>query len=165
MTCRPDHAAKHPDFEPGNLTALKSGAFSPRKLSEVAEALRPSLAGPLEGSPWVQDVESGEVEDWLTREALLRMLTGELARRMEENDGRIVEGDRWLLERIGAAQNRAQASRDRLLMNPLYRFRAGRDVAAGQLDLARTWAFEDDDHDEPVSAPPAAVQRPETEAQ
>jgi hypothetical protein len=162
VTCRPGHPARAPDFQKDNEFAVTHGAYSARKLAEVAEALRPSLAGPLEGCPWVQDVDGAEVDDWLQREALLRMLTGELARRMQENDGRIVEGDRWLLERVGAAQNRAQASRDRLLMNPLYRFRAGRDVAASEVDLARLWAREDVHHDEPVNAAPAAV--PKTEA-
>lgn len=124
-----------PPFAEGNEASVRHGAFSPRKLAEVAEALRPSLAGPLQACPWVEDVDSAEVEDWLVREALWRTLQGELARRVEENGGRIADGDRWLLERIGSAQNRAQASRDRLLLNPLHRFRAGRDVVASEVDL------------------------------
>jgi hypothetical protein len=147
-------------FQKGNTAAVKSGAFSPRKLAQVAEALRPSLAGPVEALPWVEDIDAAEVDDWLVREALWRTLVDELMRRVEEHDGRIFESDRWLLERIGAAQNRAQASRDRLLLNSLYRFRAGRDVAASQVDLARLWA---DGPTEGASRAQAAILGPEAE--
>ena len=53
------------------------------------------------------------------------MLLGDLVRRMDDNGGWLRGGDRWLLERIGTAQNRAQASRNRPLLNPVSRFRAG----------------------------------------
>ena len=135
MTEKPARGYSWPPFERGNTTALRHGAFSTRKLAEVAEALRPTLAGPLDECPWVEAIDGAEVEDWLVREALWRALLGELTRRTEENGGRIADGDRWLLERIGSAQNRAQASRDRLLLNPLNRFRAGRDATTSEVNL------------------------------
>ena len=133
------------------MFAIKSGAYSPRKVAE--EAVRPALAGPLEQCPWIEESDAAEVDDWLEREALKRMLVSELARRMDDNGGRLADGDRWLLERIGAAQNRVQASRDRLLLNPLFRFRAGRDVAGAGIDLAKLWA---DDPGDAINAASAA---------
>jgi hypothetical protein len=133
---RPARGYSWPPFEVGNTVAVRHGAFSERKLAEVAEALRPELAGGLDGCPWIDPVDEAEVTDWLTSEALVRTLLGELATRRKDNGGRIADGDRWLLERIGSAQNKARAGRDRLLLNPLSRFRAGRDVAvsAGALE-------------------------------
>jgi hypothetical protein len=135
MTCRPGHPPRHESFGPGNTAAVKHGSFSARRLAEVADQLRPALAGSLGECHWLEEVDAAEVEDWLVREALVRTLLGELQRRREENAGRIGDDDRWILERIGSAQNRAQASRDRLLLNPLHRFRAGRDAAASAVDL------------------------------
>jgi hypothetical protein len=98
-------------------------------IAEAAEGLRPTLAAALGAAPWIQDIDRAEVDDWLEREAVKGMLLGELTTRMAENNGRLSDKDRWLLERLGAAQNRAQASRDRLLLNPQSRRRAGRDDA------------------------------------
>lgn len=160
MSGQPARGYSWRPFDKANTAAVKSGAYSPRKVAEFAEALRPTLAGPLESCPWIEETDGAEVTDWLEREAMKNMLMGELARRMAENGGRLADADKWLLERIGAAQNRVQASRDRLLLNPLYRFRAGRDVAGAGVDLARMWA---DDPGDAVNATQAAVQAAETE--
>ena len=136
MSERSKRSGLRPPYERGNVAAVKSGAYSERAVRERAEALRPSLAGPLAECAWIDDADGAEVEDWLVREALVRLLTEELAARVAEHDGRLRDRDRWLFERIGGAQNRAQACRDRLLLNPLHRFRAGRDVAASEADLA-----------------------------
>ncbi len=74
-------------FQKGNTAAVKSGAFSPRKLAQVAEALRPPLAGLVEALPWVEDIDAAEEDDWLVREALWRSLVDELMRRVEGVDG------------------------------------------------------------------------------
>ncbi len=151
----PPRNYKWADAEKGNTLALKHGAHSARAVAAVAEALRPHLTEPLDARAWIDDdVDAAEIDDWVTREALLRMLVNELARRIDEN-GRIVEGDQWLLTRINSAQNRAQSSRDRLLLNPMSRFRAGRDVAAAGVDLARLWA------DDPDPAPLTAEIEPQ----
>jgi len=157
MTRPPARRYSWPPFEKGNQAGVKSGAYGTIKRDELAETLRPTLAEPVDALPWITDADSAEKDCWLRHEATLRLLYDELARRMAENDGRVTESDKWLLERIGTAENNAQRSRDRLLLNPLHRFRAGRDVAASELDLARLWATESNDDD---SAAHAAVQRP-----
>ena len=86
------------------------------------------------------------------------MLTNELARQLDDNGGRFADKDRWILERISTAQNRAMAPRDRLLLNPLSRFKAGRDVAAAGVDLARLWA---DDPSQGVNPAEIEPQAPE----
>ena len=116
-------------FEPGNTASVTHGAHSKRKVIEAAERLRPELAGALHAAPWIADIDQAEVDSWLEAEAIKNMLVGELATRFAANANRIADKDRWLFERIGAAQNRAQQARDRLLLNPQSRRKAGRDDA------------------------------------
>jgi hypothetical protein len=112
-------------FKPGNEVAVKSGAWSPRRIAQAAEDRRRTWDARLAECPWVEDVDSAEVDAWHQAEAIVTMLVGELVRRVEDNGGRLADRDRWILERIRGAENAAQACRDRLLLNPLSRHRAG----------------------------------------
>ncbi len=159
----PARGYSRPPFEKDNRVAAKSGAWSPRILAERADALRPTLAAPLESCEWIQDTDTAEVAAWLRAEALVRALHDTLARRMTEHDGEIEDADKWLLERIRAAENAAQACRDRLLLNPLNRYRAGRDAAAARVDLiairsrgAQAWVERDAKDAARASLTPAA---------
>jgi hypothetical protein len=50
MTCRPGHAAKHPDFATGNFDGERHGALSPRRVSPLAaEHARQTV----EAAPWL----------------------------------------------------------------------------------------------------------------
>ncbi len=44
----PPRGYSWPQFEPGNVAAVGHGAICCRKVAEVAETLRPTLAGPLD---------------------------------------------------------------------------------------------------------------------
>lgn len=43
MTCRPDHAPRHPDFEEGNTFSLVHGGDSPRAIAARAEQIHAEL--------------------------------------------------------------------------------------------------------------------------
>ncbi|MGA7419287.1 MAG: hypothetical protein WBW80_14930 [Acidimicrobiales bacterium] len=52
MTCRPGHAPRHPDFEPGNTFSLVHGADSPRAIAERAEEIHGAL---LDAAPYLDE--------------------------------------------------------------------------------------------------------------
>lgn len=52
MTCRPGHAPKHPDFEPGNSAALKFGVYSPVVIEAKAAEVHAEL---LRVAPWCDE--------------------------------------------------------------------------------------------------------------
>ncbi len=58
----PPRGYSWPPFEPGNVAAVRHGTFSSRKVAQVAETLRPTLAGPLEACPWIEDLDRAEVD-------------------------------------------------------------------------------------------------------
>jgi len=58
----PPRGYSWPPFEPGNVAAVRHGACSSPKVAEVAETLRPTLAGPLEACPWIEDHDGAEVD-------------------------------------------------------------------------------------------------------
>ena len=84
MTCRPGHAAKHPDYEPGNTAAEKHGAREERRWRPSAEADGGRLADRHRGAGGRR--LAAAVEAWSIAEAKVA-LVGRLARRVGVLDG------------------------------------------------------------------------------
>jgi hypothetical protein len=82
MTCRPDHSARHADFEKGNAAAEKHGAHSERRWRPLAAQLAAEV---LVDAPWlsrpafrltvlawsVTEAKAQIVDEWLDANGLL----------------------------------------------------------------------------------------------
>jgi len=161
MTCRPGHAPKHPDFAPGNVAALRHGAWAKRLVDPAAEEL---LAATEQTVDWWRECDRPAAWAWARTEVRIQRLTEWLA-----SQGGDIDGDgavRPAAALLSTLEARAESLRARLGLDPLSRARLGRDVAASQVDLARLWASEDDtmadDHPGDATGPHVAVQRART---
>ncbi len=147
---RRDASGSWPPFEPGNLAAAKHGALSPRlvepRAAEMASALVALANDP--GSPvvYLSDVSYGPaVRAWARCEASLERLDAYLSDvGLLDEEGTPRPATR-LRDRM---ETRSESLRARLGLDPLSRARLGRDVAAGQVDVARLFAEMSDDDEE-----------------
>lgn len=125
MTCREGHAARHPDFEPGNRLGLRHGAFSPAVLDEhVAEAL-PAF---LDDNPHLD--EPGfrlSVERFLRLEVRARLLHRYAAEVSADRGVDKVPARIWT--EATAADNAATKLGSQLGVDPLSRARIMRETA------------------------------------
>jgi hypothetical protein len=144
---RPARGYSWPPFQPGHELSTTHGAWSDRKVAPLAQAL---LAEVLEqaaatGSPtsYLADVSyRPALLAWARLEARIELLHVWLADRTDLDDEGEVRPAADLLTRL---EGQALKARERLGMDPLSRARLGRDVAAGQIDLAKLLAALGDD--------------------
>ena len=67
----PGRGYKWEQFRDGNEAAVKSGAYSPRKVAQAAEDRRQTWDARLaKRCLWVHDIDGTEVDDWYQREAI-----------------------------------------------------------------------------------------------
>lgn len=138
-------------FEPGNLAAKTHGAFSDRLVNPLAQQILAEVA-PL--VTWWVPADMPTAAAWARTEARVQLVSewlgdhgGDLYAAQvpvgSKGDTITVEGEvrsaSLLLNRLEA---RAESLRSKLGLDPLSRARLGRDVAAGQVDLARLMADE-----------------------
>lgn len=141
---------QRPPFEPGHELSIQHGAYSPRKVDPLAaEIVERLLADPELGYLKAPRYRH-EVHALARAEAQVQLLTeylAGLAEKLDDEDpGRAGVGDldsdrvraAYLL--LHRAEARADRARQRLGLNPLAAARLGRDVAAGQVDMARLMA-------------------------
>jgi hypothetical protein len=130
---QPEFEGQRPPFEPGNTAAQVSGYMSPRAVAVRAAAL---LAAKLEELPHLGNAYNRETtEAWAFAQARV-----ELAREHEAIKGMFDPAtgeERVALEdRVGAAENRAAAARDRIGLGPVAAAKVARDqnaaIALGQ---------------------------------
>ena len=72
MTCRPGHPPRHPDFEPGNVVAVKHGAWSPRHVDPLATELVEQVTTSVD---WLRPCDSSAVWAWARCEARVQLVT------------------------------------------------------------------------------------------
>lgn len=130
-------------YEPGNLAALKHGAYSPRRVdplaTELVDATLEAAAAPGSSTGFLTEPSyRPAVWAWARAEAKIQLLTEYL----EDHGGDIdaegeIRGAASLLEKV---ERRCESLRARLGLDPLARARLGRDVAAGSVDVARLMA-------------------------
>lgn len=120
---------------PGNELAVKHGAWSPRRVEPLAAEI---LRATQETVTWWRPADEASAWAWARTEARVQLITkwlidcgGDL-----DDEGE-VRGAARELDRLEA---RAESLRSTLGLDPLSRARLGRDVAAGQVDVARLWA-------------------------
>jgi hypothetical protein len=133
MTCRPGHPARHDDFQPGNVVALKHGAYSERSIAERAELVRPLL---YEVCPWLhptQDVIA--VNRFLRAESRALILHDYITGLVDGKGAQAVPQRVW--EQATAADNLAAKLGSALGLDPTGR-------AKLQLTVASTDAVLDD---------------------
>lgn len=141
---------QRPPFEAGHELSLQHGAYSPRKVEPLAgEIVEGLLADPQCGHLRAPRFRH-ELWALARAEAQVQLLTeylSNLADQLHEEDpGRGGVGDldadrvrsAYLL--LHRAESRAHRARQSLGLSPLAAARLGRDVAAGELDMARLMA-------------------------
>lgn len=115
-----------PPFEKGNLAGARSGAWSPRLVSETMEQLRPELQRIIDMAPWCRPIDEWALTDYLRDVARLERLEVWL----EANGDRYPEGhksagelrDRDLRE-VASLRRRCMDHRSRLGLDPVSRSR------------------------------------------
>lgn len=127
-------------FQPGNEAAVRSGAYSPRKVDPLAKELVDQVlvdpaTGYLQAAHWRPALWA-----WARAEARVQLLTEWLANQVGDGDQIPDPGD----ERVRAAslelhraEARATTGRTRLGLDPLSAARLGRDKTAAMLDTAQ----------------------------
>jgi hypothetical protein len=141
----PAFAGQRPPFEKENALAVTHGGYSPRKVDPLAAELVAQVleeAGrPNSPTSYLLDVTYRVVlHEWGAAAARVQLLREHL---MERHDGTGVKPDG---EELGASRAyeravaRLQALSSKLGLDPLSRARLGRDVAAGQHDMAQAMA-------------------------
>ncbi len=131
MTCRPGHPPRHPDFEPGNVVAVKHGAWSPRRVDPLATELVEQVTSSVD---WLRPCDSSAVWAWARCEARVQLVTEFLM----DHGGDLGADDatRRASDLLTRLEARAESLRSKLGFDPLSRARLGRDVAASKVDLA-----------------------------
>jgi hypothetical protein len=148
---------KWADAEPGNLLALRHGAYSPRFVDPLAAELATvaERQAAEDGSPvaFLRDVtHRPALLAWARAEAQCQLLSEYLARKGDEAGDGVgdladprVHAAYALLHR---AEARAERMRSRLGLDPLSRARLSRDLTAATVDVARLMAALDDGSDD-----------------
>lgn len=136
------------DAKPGNMLALKHGAYSPRKVDPVAADLVQAVLDEPDTAYLQQPSYLPALWAWARAEARIRILEEWLEAHASQGGVLDVEGELLpavrLLERV---EKRAETLRGRLGLDPLSRAKLGRDEAAARVDFAQLIAQmrEDDD--------------------
>lgn len=131
---------QRPPFQPGNEMAVKSGAYSPRRVDPLAAEL---VAGVLAAAADPSTTTGYLLEasfrpalwSWARAEARIQLVTEWLA----DVGGDIAPNGevRPSAEYLRRWEAQALKHREQLGLTPLSRARMGRDVAAGSVDMAR----------------------------
>lgn len=128
-----------PDATPGNTIALKHGAHSPRLVEPRAQAILDEV---LPEVTWWRPSDLPAARAWATTEARVQLISEWLARAGGEAGGLLdgaggVRSATVLLVRLEA---QAANQRARLGLDPLARFKLGRDASAINVDVAQLMA-------------------------
>ncbi len=134
MTCRPDHAPRHADFEEGNTLSLVHGANSPRVIEAVARIVRDDVVAQ---APWiVEPIFSDALQRYCRAEARARLLSEHIFAVIEEKGAGKVAQRLW--ESAVASDNAASKAAAEMGLTPLARARLAAlttGTAAGQASL------------------------------
>jgi hypothetical protein len=141
MTCRPGHSPRWPDFEHGNMVALRHGASSDRAIAARQVETRAEL---LEVAPWLADAADADaVARYLRVETRARMLDEWIVDTIRAKGPQAVKP--WAWEQARSADRLAAELGHSLGLDPIGRVRLQRETASaerGKHDLARMWAEE-----------------------
>jgi hypothetical protein len=149
---------KWADATPGNLLALKSGEWSPRFVDPLAADLVAAISPTV---TWWQECDAPAIWRWAQAEARHQLRVEYLADHRDDMTDDEVRAQELHLDKLAGTAERLGS---KLGLDPLSRARLGRDVAAGQVDLARLWAAEDQDTTDGVRGPENGSERPEMDA-
>jgi hypothetical protein len=111
-------------FGPGNVAALRHGAFSPGKISETAQALLDEL---LVACPWVTELDGAAVDRFTRAEARARLLHGYVSKVSAESGVEAVREYLWA--EVRGADALADKLATGLGMTPEGRAKLARDTA------------------------------------
>jgi hypothetical protein len=133
MTCRPGHAPKWPDFEPGNVVALRHGAYSDQVIEQRAELVRHQL---FDLAPWLAQDPTFvvAVARFVRVEARSQLLAEAIATKAEKS-GILSVGAR-MLEAATSTDRLAAKLGDDLGLSPLGKARLKALTAAGEVGAA-----------------------------
>jgi hypothetical protein len=132
----PQNEGQRPPFEPGNELAIKSGAYSPRRVDPLAGRLVENTINDPETAYLAAPRFRAAVWGWARAQARVELLTEWL----EDHDSSGVDDDGDVLPVLTALRMwevRAANALSKLGMDPMSAARLGRDRAAGAADLAR----------------------------
>lgn len=130
MSCREGHPPRHPDFEVGNVVAVKAGHRSPKIVDPLAADI---VAEAVQDAPYLAEPKyRATVLAWAREEARCRLLAEYLDRQgLFDAEGRLRPAE----AAMHRAETRASNLRSRLGLDPLSRARLGRDVASAQVSV------------------------------
>jgi hypothetical protein len=105
VTCRPDHPARHPDFEPGNELAMKYGGYSEKRIGERARIVAKEV---LELAPHLSAPEfSLAVSSYAMSRARVELLSAAIEAAVAQV-GAVKLGARIIEAATGASREEAQ---------------------------------------------------------
>lgn len=135
----PEFAGQRPPFQPGHALSLRHGAFSPRHVNPLArEIVEELLADPAVAYVAAPRFRAA-VWSWARAEARVQLLE----RWVENHDDGGVDEDGSVSPVLTALRLwhvRAANQLSKLGLDPMSAARLGRDVAAGEVDMARLMA-------------------------
>ena len=122
----PGHRPPKPIIaEPGNTTAEKHGAWSPRKVNPLAQELVERIADLI---PYLAEDPTYRPAVWAWARAEARVQL--LAEHIDERGPLDADGKPWpALDQLQKAEGSAARARERLGLDPLSRAKLGRDLA------------------------------------
>jgi len=136
---RPARGYSWPPFQPGHELSLKHGAYSPARYQPRAREVEAQLRATV---TWWTPADAPTIGAYCTALAQVELLEAYLADLggsaggLVDAEGEVRSAATFLLR----CQARVDSLGSKLGMDPLSRARLGRDVAAGQVDMAKLMA-------------------------
>lgn len=133
----PAFPGQRPPFQPGHELSMRHGAYSPKRVDPIAEALVDSRLTDPATTYLQQSAYRPALYGWARAEARVLLLDEWMQRHLADTDGCVSckqcrsVGDQLLRFETAAANHRA-----RLGLDPLSRARLSRDVVAASVDMA-----------------------------
>lgn len=133
----PEFPGQRPPFQPGNEVAARHGAYSPKRVDPIAEALVDARTTDPQTAYLQQPAYRPALYGWARAEARVLLLDEWMQRHLADTDGCLqCKACSSVADQLLRFETAASNHRSRLGLDPLSRARLGRDVAAASVDLA-----------------------------
>lgn len=138
---------KRPDFAAGNRLSVRSGAWSPRLVTDTMSELAGEFQATIDAAPWIRSIDERGMLDYLRDAARLERLERWLHEHGDrypddddKNPGELRDRD---LREVASLRRRCMEHRARLGLDPASRARMNLDRSL-HADLAAVWAADED---------------------
>lgn len=152
----PEFDGQRPPFAPGNTLAVKSGAWSERQLTPVADRLLEAVLADETVGYLRAPRYASALQAWATAEARVILLEEWVDGMTLERAAESAQGKTSPLEILRRWEATAATHRDKLGLTPMSAARLGKDVAQGRAADAAAELTRLREQHERATAPPAA---------